>query len=198
MTISITDGTGSGSNAAVTENNRLKTTGIDLTLTEAATESGDTYNINTATLSLSSSGESGLLYIKNNEESDLHLTSIVINIINFTGTDGQPILKILRNPDNGTLISAATAGLQLNRNFGSSKSLDIDIFQGSEGATLTGQDATITIPLPSTIAVTLIDFTTLTILPKGSAFGLTYTPPPGITSVDIAAAVTATLNGSQL
>ena len=43
----IEDGSGAGFSAAVTVNNRLMTTGVDLTLEEAATESGDTYNVST-------------------------------------------------------------------------------------------------------------------------------------------------------
>ena len=51
------------------------TTGIDLSLTEAATETGDTYNINSSTLPLTSSAEHALLYVENNE-----ITNIIIEI----------------------------------------------------------------------------------------------------------------------
>ena len=198
MTIAIMDGTGDGYQAAVTSNNRLKTTGVDLTLTEAATETGDTYNINTSTITLTSGDESALFYIKNNENTDLHITDVIVNITGYAGTGGQPILKILRNPLAGTVVSTATTGVQSNRNFGSSNTLTADIFEGVEGATLTGQDNTIEVFLPTTAAVTFNAFSTLTILPKGSTFGITYEPPTGTTSVDIVIAINATLNGSQL
>ena len=198
MSSIVEDGKGTGSKAAVTINNRLQTTGIDLNLTEAATESGDTYNLNSSETILSTTGESAIFYLKNLEETNLIVTSIVVNIMDYVGTAGQPILTVYRNPTGGTLISGASGCTEQNRNYGSNKTLTKECYQGSEGKTLTGQGSTIPVYLPSTAAVTLVSFDPVVVLPKGASIGLSWTPPSGMTSVKIIAAIEVTLNGTQL
>jgi len=198
MATIIKDGTGTGQTVSVTKNNRLMTAGANLTLTELATETGDSYNLNTGTIALSSTNESALLYIKNQEDGDLLVDAIIVNIKDFVGTNGQPTLKVYRNATAGTLISNATSAIQSNRNYGSSKTLASDIYQGVEGDTISGQDAIVEIFLPTTAAITLNILSTLVILPKGATLGISYTPPSGMTSTNIVVAFNATLNGSQL
>lgn len=197
MSVTIKSGD-SGDIAAVTINKRLKTAAVSVTLTELATETGDTYNISTGTAALTTSNESALFYLKNNEDTDLLIDTIIVNIKDYVGTDGQPVLKIYRNPTDGTVISNATDAGQSNRNFGSSKSVDTNMYQGGEGETMSGQDAIIEVFLPSTAALTINAFTTLVVLKKGSSLGVSYTPPTGMTSVNIVVAVNVTLNGTQL
>jgi len=192
----IQDGKGTGAFAGVTPNNRLLTTGIDLSLTEAATETGDTYNINTATVPLTTTGEHALLYLKNHEDTNLIIDTTIVNIKDFVGTAGQPILKIYRNPTGGTIISDAVECEISNRNYGSSKVLDVFCYQGGESKTLTGPS--IDIFLPTVAAGTFNSFSTLVVLPKGASIGLAWIPPAGMTSVDIVAAFNVTLNGTQL
>jgi len=194
----ILDGKGKGYEAGVTVHNRLMTTGIDLSLTEAASESGDTYNLASVQTTLSTAGESALFYLKNNESTNLIITSIIVNIMDYVGTDGQPILRVLRNPTGGDIVSTETAAEELNRNYGSKKTLDADIFTGIEGDTMTGNDGRVLVNLPTTAAVTFLEFADISVLPKGASIGLTYQPPAGVTTVDVTVAVTATLNGTQL
>jgi len=194
----ITDGKGSGYSAEVTANHRLKTTGVDLTLTEAASETGDTYNLNTGTIALTSASESALFYVKNNEGTNLIIESIIINFKDYVGTAGQPTLHVYRNPSTGTIISNAVAGVQSNRNYGSKKALDIDIFQGANGNTMNTGDSQVEVFLPSTAALTFVEFSTIVVLPKGAAIGISYEPPSGMTSMNIVAAFNVTLNGTQL
>jgi hypothetical protein len=194
----IQDATGKGFWAKVTPNNRLMTTGVDLTLTEAATETGDTYNINTGEITLTGTGESALFYIENQEETNLLITDIIVSIKDFTGTAGQPELAIYRNPTNGTIETNGVIAEQTNRNYGSSKKIDANIYQGVEGDTITGHTDRICVYLPSVAAATFNAFSTLVVLPKGAALAISYTPPAGNTSMKVIAAVNATLNGSQL
>lgn len=194
----IKDGKGKGYTAEVTANNRLKTTGVDLTLTEAATETGDTYNINTGEVTLTSSGESALFYFKNDENTNIIIDNIVVNIKDYTGTDGQPELKIYKNPQSGTLITNAVEAEISNRNYGSEKVLSCTKYQGVEGDTLFGETGEVIVYLPTTAAVTFSSFTTLAVLPKGAAIGISYTPPSGVTSMKIRIAINTTLNGTQL
>ena len=194
----IEDGEGSGVLAGVTPNHRLKTTGINLTITEAATESGDTYNLGSVATTLTTSGESALFYLKNNELTNLIITSIIVNIRDYAGTEGQPVLKVLRNPTGGDIVDAATPGRTLNRNYGSTKELTADVFTGIEGDTMTGNDNEVIVNLPNTAGVTFLSFADISVLPNGASIGLTYQPPAGVTSVEVTVAMTATLNGTQL
>lgn len=194
----ILDGLGKGYQAGVTLNNRLMTTGVNLTLTEAATESGDTYNLNSTETTLTSTNESAMFYLKNLEETNVIVTSILVNIMDYVGTAGQPILNIYRNPKGGTIVNSASDCNDQNRNYGSTNSLDKDCFQGVEGSTLTGQDNIVPVYLPSTAALTLVDFSTIIVLPKGASVGVSWTPPSGMTSTKIIVAMTVTLNGTQL
>ncbi len=196
--LSIKDGAGGGNFAAVTVNNRLKTTGVDLTLTEAASESGDTYNLSSGDITLNTTGENALFYLKNNEDRNLIINAFVVNIKDYVGTAGQPTLRILRDPTAGTIVTNAVNAVELNRNFGSTNTLDANIFQGVQGDTLNSESGEIKVYLPSVAAVTFNAFSTVVVLPKGGTIGITYEPPAGITSMDIIVAVEATLNGTQL
>jgi len=192
------DGRGEGTLAGVTLNHRLMTTGIDLNLTEAATESGDTYNLNSAETTLNTTGESALFYFKNLEDTNIIVTSIIIAIMDYVGTDGQPVLTVHRNPTGGTIVSNASDCNDQNRNYGSNKSLDKNCYQGVEGDTMTGGDNSVKIYLPSTASSTLITFSTVVVIPKSFSIGMSWTPPAGMTSTKIIAAMEVTLNGTQL
>lgn len=198
MSLTILKDGNSGTTASITENNRLDVAAVVVSLDQLATEQGDTYNLSTSEISLTTTNESALFYIKNNTDRNLLIDNVIINIIDYVGTGGQPKLNIYRNPSAGTLISSATACLESNRNYGSNNTLDADCFEGVDGSTLTGQDSKVLVYLPSTAAITLNAFTTLTVLQKGAALGISYTPPSGMTSVTIVAAINAILNGSQL
>jgi len=198
MSTMIQDGTGKGNFAAVTVNNRLMVTGVDLTLEEAATESGDTYNVSTDEITLNTTGENVLFYVKSNEDNNLLITSVIVNIKDYQGTAGQPELAIYRDPKAGTIVTNAVDATQLNRNFGSAKTLDADLFQGVQGDTINSQSGLIQVYLPSVAAATFNAFSTATVLPKGGTIAVSYTPPAGITSMKVIVAINATLNGSQL
>lgn len=198
MSVILTDGTGDGHTAKVTSNNSLKIAGVTLSLMQLATETGDTYNIRSTTIGLTSTGESGILYVKNNENTNLLLESFVVSIKDYVGTDGHPILKIYRNPTGGTVISTDADGQTINRNYGSNKTLLADTLKGAEGKTFTGEDSLLEVILPSTSASTDRVFNLVVVLQKGSSIGLSYTPPAGVTTVDVSMAINVTLNGTQL
>lgn len=188
------DGTGSGFLAKVGSDNRLATDSIIESIHEKATSEGDGYNVATPPITLTTTNESALIYIKNGEDQDLVITSVFLNTFNSVGTlvGAQPRLKVYRNPNNGTLISNAVdiPGINIsNSNFGSAKILVADIYHGVEGDTVTGHSALIDIPLPTRGALTLNVFDTTVVMPKGSAFVLSYQPEPGSTSVDVIAGV---------
>jgi hypothetical protein len=77
-----------------------------------------------------------------------------------------------------------------NRNYGSSKTLTVDAYKGATGETLTGGTDHIIIQMgTSGRTVVSID----EVIPKGSSFGIKYTPQGSNTSQKVYAAVVAHL-----
>lgn len=189
----ITDGTGTGNKAKVTADNQLTTAAVTRTFSQQATADGDGFNIATPRVTLTSTNESALFYIQNLEDTDLLISALIINTTASTGTlTGQPEVKVYRNPVSGTLISSPGAIISTNLNYGSSQTLNANQFSGIEGSTIAGQSAIIDIPLASRAAVPLNILSTDVILPKGTAYAVTYKPETGSTSVDVIIAILAT------
>ena len=140
----ITDGTGSNYRAGVTASNRVLTDSKAQTVFEFQTELGNTFNLNTEDITIPTGvpSDQGLLYIKNNGNSDLILLGWFIGIRNADrniATDETNLFKLIPNPTGGTLISDAIPAVEVNRNLGSSTVFDIDIFKASGGGkTVTG------------------------------------------------------------
>jgi hypothetical protein len=137
---SISDGTGTGSVAKVDVNNRVHTKAVVVTEQAAEMKIGNAYNINTGLLTLTSAAESGVLYFKNTNSVDIHLVGIVCIFGPSTGGDTSDTthIRVYRNPTTGTLIGDASAvGVNSNRDFGSSSTLDADVYKGGTGKTIT-------------------------------------------------------------
>lgn len=141
----IKDGTGSGKTAKVDNNNQLHVFSVTETENQQATKLGNSYNINTGTIGLTSSTESGVLYFKNDEspvngESSFVIDAVAIGIDNQGTQAGACHITLVRNP---TSVSFSTAvDMNANRNFGSSNTLSSTslAYKGAEGATVTGGD----------------------------------------------------------
>ena len=131
----IEDSTGSGRGAKVDSNQRL--------LVEAVTESeqlesavrGEAFQVGSGKVTLTSANESAVLYFKNNEKKDLIITAINITSSKQTGSSAGVFTAVIYK--SGTGLSAGTSASASNNNFGSNKTLDIDITQGQEAATVT-------------------------------------------------------------
>lgn len=138
MAIEIRDGKGTGNRSKVS-GNRLFTHSVVETEAIHATAVGDSYNINTGSVSLTSTTASGILYVKNNENRDLVIEAVACGLGNAGTVSDVASIVLVRNPTGGTLISNATAvSMNQNRNFGSSKTLTINAYKGAEGSTVTG------------------------------------------------------------
>lgn len=191
MTSVIQDGTGGGYKAKVGSDNRLAVDAITESIEEKATTEGNGFNVATNRIVLTNSAESALFFIENEEQQDLIITSVFVNTSNSSGTlSGQPILKVYRNPNSGTIIDNAEVITPINSNFGSAKTLSAKVYQGTENDTLTTNQGVIEVPLPSRAAMPLIEFNTTVILPRGARYGITYQPETGSTSVDLIAGIT--------
>lgn len=143
MSETIKDGMGDGYQARVSPNHQLRTVAVSLSEVADASAKGNSYNINTGVIGLTSTTESGVLYFENQEsplngESDVVIDAIAIGIDSLGTTSGMSQITLVRNP---TSVSFSTAvDMNQNRNFGSTNSLDSLAYKGAEAATVTGGD----------------------------------------------------------
>jgi hypothetical protein len=173
----IENGVGDSKKARVDSNNNLHTFSVDRTAIQAATRKGNSYNLNTGLIGLTSATESAVLYFKNDEapvngESSFVVDSIAIGIDNEGTTTGMSLITVIRNPTAGTIVDNATAvAMNANRNFGSSNTLSSTTlaYKGAEGNTFTdGTDIAQFLQSPGTRGFYTLDFE----LTKGSSIGV--------------------------
>ena len=185
MTI-IETGIGNGGfQAKVNSENRLHTASVTTSEDVRATKDGESFNLSTGLITLTDDSQTSLLYIKNNEEKDLIISSVEVGFKTSTDGSSSDMIAIysIRTPTAGTLISDATdIDIKCNRNMGEPFVLNVDAYKGATNSTLTnGIDHSLTFMKP--FSVKTIQITE--ILPKGSAIGYKVTPPNGNTSVSM-------------
>ena len=178
----ISDGR-TGNTVTIGVNNRMLVSSISESIEDYATELGDRFNLNTGDLTLTDANKTSVLYVKNNENEDLVITSLIYNLGNSTSGTGDVLIEILRNPTAGDIVTNANATavtpatVAANQNFGSNVTLSVNAYKGatSEGVF---SDGTVSISTRSAantgrilIAIGAI------VLPKGSSLGIDYTPP---------------------
>jgi hypothetical protein len=137
MAQQIEDGTGSGNRVKVKEN-RLYTTGLTLGFFENAVVTGDAYNVNTEFKSITTDSEHALLYLKNNETTDMVIESWFIATDIGTNGSNFGLARAYFNPTGGTIISGGTTIEAINRRGGDSKLPKATMLCGGEGFTATG------------------------------------------------------------
>ena len=176
------DGTGTGNQQKVDSDNRAHVFSVSVGEGQEATFSGDNYNVNSGELTLTSAGESGVFYMKNNSVTDLVIDRLAPSTMTSTGgaTTERMVMRVYRNVTGGTLVSnATTADISSNKNFGSNEVLDSLVYKGGEGATVTGGDlAYIVFVSNGGSAVIPVDL----VLPKGTSIAVTFEPMTGNTS----------------
>ena len=171
MAEQILDGGGSGKRAIVGADNRLQVRAVSEDEIIHNTELGNSYNFNTGLISIT--GDATLMYFKNNDSNNFVIESIALGSFEGITHSNDPYITLVRNPTGGDLITDATAiGMNQNRNFGSSKIADADIYKGKVGGTLTGgNDIAILQAVAGNRSFYGINF----ILPKGSSIGIKLT-----------------------
>ena len=181
----ITDGSGSGYGAKVDNHFRLYTDAVTQSTVEQAAQNGDSFNVNTGTISLTSDDERALIYLKNNGDEDIVIATIGYLLGNATGGSGDLLATVLRNPTAGTIVSGATAvDIIANKNFGSSATLEADAYKGSSSTTLT--DGTVAYySLLSAAGRSYAISTGDVVIPKGSSIGINFTPATGTTALNV-------------
>lgn len=130
-----------GNTAMVNANNQVNTFTVTRTVSEQSTQDEESYNINSGLITLTTAGESGIVYYKHLEDDSFDITTIVVIMGPSTGgsaTDTTHV-RMYKNPTTGTLISGAAAvNVNSNRNFSSSETLANSLaYKGAEGNTIT-------------------------------------------------------------
>lgn len=171
MSEQIIDGTGSGYKLKVGSDNRAQVRAVTEDEIIHNGELGNSYNWNTGLITIS--GDATLIYLKNNSSDSLIITDIAIGAFDGITHSNAPYITVVRNPTGGDLITDATAiSMNQNRNFGSSKTADINVYKGKVSGTLTGgNDIAILQAAKTGRSFYTIDF----LLPKGASIGLKLT-----------------------
>jgi hypothetical protein len=124
----------SKTSARVDGNQRLEVHAVSQPEAKNQALVGDSFSINTESISIT--GASALLYVKNNNVTkDMHVEFITMGLDN----SATAIIECIQNPDNGTLISGGSAvAIKANQNFGSPNTFpDVEALQGVDGSTIT-------------------------------------------------------------
>lgn len=129
----ITDGTGNGKAARVSDDNRLHTFSLIEYPMESFSHTGDSFTIPSEFIALTTTASyTGILYLIN--------TSVTHNIhierVRTSSTVGT-LWKIVKNPTAGTLISAGTVVTPVNYNFSSGRTLTGTVKKGVDAQTVT-------------------------------------------------------------
>lgn len=189
MAEEIKNGTGDGDyRARVDSANRLHVSAETITHEINHTIEGFGFNIETPLITLSTSGKSGVLYFKNNEEKDIIITGFFNLLGEITGTiSGNMILEYEFNTVGGTLIAAASNIITpVNKRPGSSNTIDVTALYGAEGLTTDSGLKTITSLSTGTGRNTLVVHIALA---TNQSVSVSITPFTGTTNMDLIAAM---------
>lgn len=180
------DGRGSGNNAFIDSTNRLHTHALVETLSQNASHNGNAFNVNTGTIILTGSADqNGILYLKNQEELDIHITTIGFLIGNSSGGSGDLTLEVFANPTTGSLIAKEISpSIIENKNLGSFQTLDALVYKGSGGDTITGGTLLYT-SLLSSAATRYVIATGDIVIPKGRSIAVRVTTQTGNSAMNI-------------
>ena len=185
----IEDGTGDGYSAKVTSGNRLSVLADIETVETQHVKNGDSFNVETPVITLTSGAKSGVLYIKNTGEKDI----VITGFFNLTGPSTgalateHMLLHYEFNTTAGTLLSATSNVVTaVNKRVGSNKTLPATIQYGAQGltvdASLTGITSVSTSAGRNTLLLTLA-------LPKSQSVSVSITPFSSNTSMVLIAAL---------
>ena len=188
MSTIIQNGTGKALFAKVDDSNRLHTFSTIESGFRSAKKNGGAFFISSGIIELTSDNESGVLYIKSNENSLISIASITVRCgTSVGGATDDYIRRDYTLPSTGTLITEAKPAVVANLLAADSRVLDADTFLGAEGDTVGGTPFTDDmLQLTDSIRNEGSGF----IVPKGTSLGMSITPPIGNTSMKFQVTVT--------
>lgn len=183
----IEDGLGNAYAAGVDRTKRLMVHAVNVDAIDAAAERGEAFNLTTDVVTLTSTAESGVLYVMNSDaERNLILARLAFSF-GKASTSGDVIVKTYANPTSGTLLSAGTPITFLQRNLGSRLvAQGTALRAGAVGQTQIG----------GTLIATRVfqdarehEVNAGWLIPAGSGLAITVQPPTGNTSMRAAITV---------
>lgn len=178
----IDDGTGNANQAKVDDSNNLHVRAVNVPVALYAAIAAKSFGVVTGPITLTTAGESGILYIKCTDSSNpINVLKQLFYLGPSTGGTGPARLRVYRNPTGGTLLSGGTALTAANLNFSSSLLPNTTILKGAEGLTVTGGSTIIDIGMNTSFLLSVDDINWL--LPNGSSYAVTITPPTSNTSM---------------
>ena len=169
--------------AKVNSEGALKVRSVCATEVEHSVIEGDAFQAYTSVVTITGDTRTAIVYLQNNDQSDILITSVAVGTSPSTGGVNDEILieavgNVLPTDDiatNGTLIPI------LNRNGGASRVFDGIAKKGPSLPAVNGVATTGTLS-SLTNAQT---FMLTTVIPKGGALSVEVLPPAGNTEMDI-------------
>lgn len=178
----IIDSTGTGLGVKVNAENRLMGSSVTSTEKVHNVDKGNGYNVNTGCITLTSAAKTTVLYIKNDSDCPLFLTSFIYNLGATTCGSGDVVIDINKNPTTGCIIcNANDVDINVNQNFGSSLAFTGLAYKGATGETATNGTRAVSTRSVSNTGRIVVDLGAVVLL-KGSTISIDYTPPAGNTS----------------
>lgn len=181
--IILEDGAGNGYKARVTSEKRLSVYAVVDSSDRHHAIDGNAFFIGTGAITLTGSGTSCLMFMKNNEDLPVIIDRIIaFTSASYTGTPENNFV-LYKNPTTGSIVHA-TAIAAVNRNFGSTSPFDFTSYKGAEGDTVTdGIPAYAPFYLDYGRKELIKDKNI--VLPRNASLALTVTPPPGNTAMKV-------------
>jgi hypothetical protein len=181
MGLVIKDGR-TGNTGRVDGNQRLHVASITEEEKDHANESGEKFNVNTGDITLTNATKTTVLYLKNNDDDPLIVTSLIYNLGNTTSGTGDVVIDIVRNPTTGDIITNKNAvEMESNQNYGSNEVMTIDAYKGATGETAVNGSKSVSTRSASNTGRIVIALGSVR-LEKGSSLAVDYTPPTSNTS----------------
>ena len=194
----IIDGTGKSYAMKVDINGNAHVDAITTDRESHTSQLGYSFNINTGLITLTNAAtDNAVLYVKNNENYNLVITNVFYQTGASTGGTGNIIVSIYRNPTTGTIVSGASAvEINVNRNFGSSRTLLADAYKGATGTTFTNGTKALESILATATQRIAVSAGAIT-LPKGASIGIQFRTPTGNTSMAVEFAIACYLETEE-
>lgn len=187
-----------GNKAHVSASGQVESHAVSISEQTDTAQKGDTYNLNTGTVTLTTAVETPIFYLKNDsEEKDLIISRVFVTFGASTAGSGELEGKIYYNPTGGTITTAGTDSPPQNFNASSSKTLSVTSKTGATGQTIVGGTVPVQFLFPLASTRHTISFDAI-VLPRGSSMILAVTPQTGNTSMKIQAGANIYLHSGDI
>ena len=190
--------TGSGNrfSAEVDDTLRLKTRSVSKDESIDATSRGDGFSIDTGLITLTSASTSAVIIFQNDELRNLVVTELAVGIGPSTGgtTDTAELLVTANLGSNISMSGGSgSAAIQANLIVGNPNTIASTSELGQEAAAISGGTANKNWVKTSVTS----DDSVFAVFPKGTAFAVAITPPPGNTSMEVRVNLTTYLEKDE-